>query len=133
MGIFATNEDTKHEVSNYQNLSFFKKSKNVLSTFIIAVSAFSFYLSSSLSAQFGLSNEEFLYGIIINLILSIFIYLNHRWAMIVFCLFYIGDKILLLVNGDGSPISPIIFGVIVTALSYASYRVADQLKKQSVK
>jgi len=58
MGIFAKNEDTKNEVSNYQNLSFFKKSKNVLSTFIIATSAISFYLSSSLSTQFGVTNEE---------------------------------------------------------------------------
>jgi hypothetical protein len=76
---------------------------------------------------------ELLYGIAVYLILSIFIYLNHRWAMIVFCLFYMGDKVLLIVSGGGSPISPIIFGFIAAALTYASYRVADQLKKQSVK
>ena len=64
-----------------------------------------------------------------NLIFAIFIYLNHRWAMVAFCAIYLGDKVVFIAQGFGSPGMQIIIGAIVLTLTITSVKVASKLKK----
>ena len=45
MGYLPTSEQIKEEVSNYDELTFFKKIKNILIVFILVMSALSYYIN----------------------------------------------------------------------------------------
>ena len=130
MGLFATKKQINDEVSNYEKLTFFKKSKNILVSFIIFTVLITFLLSgATITETLSVVDGNFLViSVGMNLILAFFIYQNHRWAMIVFCLFFVGDKIMYILGGAPA-IPQLIFAVIVIMATVSSYRVADQLKK----
>ncbi|MDB9980634.1 hypothetical protein OAD65_00035 [Planktomarina temperata] len=119
VGWIPTKDDIIGEAQNYEDLKFFAKSKNQLVTFILIVSGISIFFIGS----FGIG----LIGIALNLVLAGFIYLNHRWAIIVFALMYSADKILMLSMG-ARPTSLLIFWAVALIGSYSAYRVASQLK-----
>ena len=130
MGWFPNKDEILCEVENYNNLSFFKKSKNVLATFVVAMSVLSFFLIGAIEEIFG---SGAIYEIAFNLVLAAFIFFNHRWAMIVFCAIYLLNKFIFILSFVGSPISQIIFGAIAVLLTYSSFRVATELKKLGAK
>jgi len=131
MALFATKKEIKDEVNNYEKLTFFNKSKNVLVSFIIFISLVTFLLSGEKITETLLTVDgNFLaISVGINLILAFFIYQNHRWAMVVFCLIFVGDKITL-ISAGAPAFSQFIFAVIAIMVTVTSYRVADQLKNK---
>ena len=126
MGWVPSKDEILREVENYNELSFFKKSKNVLAIFVVAISALSFFLIGAIEEMFG---SGAIYEIAFNLFLAVFIFLNHRWAMIVFCAIYLLNKFIFILSFAGSPISQVIFGAIAVLLTYSSFRVATELKR----
>jgi len=113
------------EAEAYAELSFFKKVKNQLFVFYCVVTI--------LSLAFTLGNvegfEDILIGILIYVILLPFIFYNHRWAIILTGVLYLTDKVIFIVAGIGSPVSHILFGIVVGILSYNAFLVASELKK----
>jgi len=130
MGFFATKKEITEEAANYNQLKFFNKSKNVLVGFIVFVSLITFFLGGvTVNEMITIPDGMLLAAsIVINLILAFFIYMNHRWAMVIFCLIYAGDKLILITQG-AFPMPQIIFAAIAIMATVASYRVATQLRK----
>ena len=127
MSCIPSKEEIALEVENYNELSFLKKSKNILALFIIALSALSTII---LFAVDGVLKSGAGYEIFAYIALSVFIFLNHRWAMIVFCFLYLIDKFIFIIERTGSPASQIIFGVLATVLTYSAFMVAMGLKNK---
>ena len=120
MGWFPSKVGIEKEVNEYKQLGFFGKSKNLLVSFVIVTSVISYFVYFPL------------WIILLYFFLGIFIYLNHRWAIAAFFIWYLGERVLLNVVGfDHTPVLSLIFVVLVTILSYQSYRVATQLKKSA--
>lgn len=115
-------EEAINQAESYQDIAFHKKTKNILIFFYLGVGLLSIFMSESL----GL---ESLIGIIIYWVFLPFVYLNHRWAIVLLCLLYISDKIYFLAMQVGAPISQILFGLVATALSYNAFITAMHLKK----
>ena len=128
MGFFATKKEIEQEVEVYETLSFFKKTKNILVSFIVFLVALNFYMSGlSIPEMISLSEGiTLIVAMSIYLIFALFIYLNHRWAMVIFCFVFVSDKIMFLLAG-ASP-SQIVYAVIAIMLTIASFRVATKLK-----
>ena len=126
MGWIPSREEISEEVANYSELTFFKKSKNILASFVIATSLLSLFLLGNIEQMFG---SGAIYEIAFNLFLSVFIFLNHRWAMVTFCALYLFNKLIFLLSSFGSPISQIIFGAIALMLTYSAFRVATALRR----
>ena len=122
MSWIPTKKAIEDEATKYNELEFFAKTKNQLLTFILIVSGISFFL-------FGSSDTAWV-GVTIYVVLAGFIYLNHRWAILVFAVMYSLDKILNILMG-ARPFSQLIFGAVALILSYSAYRVATEIKKQS--
>lgn len=120
MSWIPSNEELVSEAENYNSLGFFSKSKNQLIVFILLICALTFF-AMNLSGASG-------YGIVFNLLVAVFIYFNHRWAIVLFALMYVGDKVVLISMG-ASPGSQIIFGAIAVLLAYSAFKVATELKK----
>ena len=118
MGWIPTKEEIQAEVDNYNNLTFFKKTKNVLVTFILVITGLSLLLAGELNVE--------IWSVLLYLPLVLFIYLNHRWAILLFGLLYVADKIIFIIQGY-SPFTQIIFGVIAVLVSYQSFKVASGL------
>jgi hypothetical protein len=121
-----SSDEIAEEAANYSELTFFKKSKNILASFVIATSLLTLFLLGNIEQMFGSGT---IYEIAFNLFLSVFIFLNHRWAMLSFCALYLFNKLIFLFSSFGSPISQIIFGAIALMLTYSAFRVATALRK----
>ena len=121
---FPTNENIIKEVENYKRSSFIKKSKNLLVCFIFFV----VFLTIIFQDGLNLDNIPLIIAVSYNLVLACFIYLNHRWAMIIFCSLYIIDKILYILLGQ-SIIPNLLFGIIAVTLTISSFKVASKIKK----
>ena len=132
MGFLPTDKEIKEQVSNYDDLTFFKKIKNVYVAAIILVCVITFFANDILPTDYSLEASGLIGTIIFYLILAAFIFYNHRWAMIVFCAIFILDKVYIMFFLQVSPITQIIFGAIVVVLTYHSFRVATELKKNNL-
>lgn len=126
MSWIPSSDEIAEEAANYSELTFFKKSKNILASFVIATSLLTLFLLGNIEQMFGSGT---IYEIAFNLFLSVFIFLNHRWAMLSFCALYLFNKLIFLFSSFGSPISQIIFGAIALMLTYSAFRVATALRK----
>jgi len=134
MYLIDSKEKIQEEVKNYENLSAKNKTKNGYVLFIVIVSLIN-YFSHGLLGELALTPSEVLSATIISLILAIFIYFNHRWAMAVWALIFIVDKIYMLsfiasLNmSGGAIIVQIIFGYIAFCIAFNSIRVSTALKR----
>ena len=126
MGWIPTQDEILNEAKNYTELPFYKKSKNILAIFVIAISALSLFLMKWVE-QNGVSLS--VYEIALNVLLSLFIWLNHRWAMIVFCFLYLISKIVFIFSSLGSPVTHLIFGAVAVMLTYSAFKVATELRE----
>lgn len=126
MGLIPSKEAITSEVDNYETLGFFKKSKNTLAVFITVISLISLAMAETLGLEYIMFSMGF------NLLLAVFIYFNHRWAMVLFCGIYLLDKVLFIISQTGYPISQIIFGAIALVLTMTSYRVATKLRNKAL-
>jgi|TARA_B110000116_G_scaffold2476_1_gene2144 hypothetical protein len=124
MGYLPTNKQIKEEVSNYDELTFFKKNKNILVVYILVLSAISDYLNYTAGTFI-----DVVFAIPIYLILIAFIFYNHRWAMIVICWLTMMDMFAMGWFGT----TEIIIAAISVVLTYHSFRVATALKKATYK
>ena len=122
MGYLPTNKQIKEEVSNYDELTFFKKNKNILVVYILVLSAISDYLNYTAGTFI-----DVVFAIPIYLILIAFIFYNHRWAMIVICWLTMMDMFAM---GWWFGTTEIIIAAIAVVLTYHSFRVATALKKK---
>ena len=120
---FLDKEQAIFDAENYKDINFFKKSKNILIFFYLAISVLSYVISDQLQV------EDILVGISVYLVLIPFIYFNHRWAIVISCSMYLLDKIIFISQQIGSPISHIIFGLLVLTISYSSFITATHLKE----
>ena len=132
MVLALTKKKIEEEANNYESLKFFKKSKNVFVSFILFTEGMQLIRASQwdFSVFIWVLSESVIFAI-----LTIFIYFNHRWAIAVFGIYYIIDKILIFSASaviDGNAISKIILAAIVAVLTYATYRVATNLKGKKV-
>jgi hypothetical protein len=128
-GFFSTLFDKEQAISdaeNYQDIKFYKKSKNILIFLYLAVALVSYNLLPDIA---GYDRVDVLVGTLFYLFFLPFIYFNHRWAIVVPCLMYLGDKILFMMDGTANPIFHILFGLVALSLSYQSYVTATHLKK----
>lgn len=135
MSFFIKKEEAESQANNFATLGFFKKSNNQLVAFIIFISLLTLLMTNFLVEKLNENSEptqniEIFIGIAVYLLLAVFIFFNHRWAMIVFALLYIADKIILISSGVGFPISQIMFGAIAVSLTYNAFKDATALKKQ---
>ena len=124
MAWFPTKESINKEVQNYENISFFKKSKNLLICLIMIVVLSTFLLAENLK----INNYAAIIAITYNLVLAIFIYNNHRWAMVIFCIIYSVDKTVFILSGQ-SVLPNLFFGILAIILTITAYRVSSDLKK----
>lgn len=122
--MFMSNKAIAKEVENYLELGFFKKSKNILVLFIF----FSTFISFMFADDIGLDNDIHTWvAIFIHLTIAGFIYLNHRWAVVLFAILFTADKIIFI--SEGVPVIPqLIFGLLVLGISYTTFRVATGLR-----
>ena len=124
MGWIPSREEIEGEASKYNELKFFAKSKNQIVAFILIVSGMSIFL---------IDRFEYLWvGIVFYLVLAGFVYLNHRWAILIFAIMYSLDKILMISMG-ARPFSQLLFGAVALIVSYSAFRAATEIKKQSEK
>ena len=131
MGFLPTDKEIKEQVSNYDDLTFFKKVKNIYVAAIVIVCITTFFANNRLPGM-DIDASGIIIYIILNLILAAFIFYNHRWAMIVFCAIFIFDKAFMAFYQVGYPVTQIIFGAVAVALTYHSFSVATELKKKQV-
>ena len=131
MGFLPTDKEIKEEVSNYDDLTFFKKVKNIYVAAIVIVCITTFFANNRLPGM-DIDASGIIIYIILNLILAAFIFYNHRWAMIVFCASFVFDKVYIMFFQQVAPITQIIFGAIAIVLTYHSFRVATELKKNNL-
>jgi hypothetical protein len=118
------------EVNNYETLGFFRKSKNLLITFILVTEAIWLYRVSNVGSDnfVGLLIEPALISIIAG-----FIYLNHRWAIVTFIIYYMIDKFLVISSlpaTESGALGGTILSAILIIISYSSFRVATILKRE---
>ena len=125
-------EEAIQEAESYGDLTFFKKTKNVLITFIVAVSILSVGLAMYGNME-SFRFEDVIIDVVAYLVLLPFVYFNHRWAMVLVCLLYGAGKFIMIALGLGTPISHLIFLMIAVSLTYKSFLVASYLKKQKLK
>ena len=124
MSWIPTKEEITKEAENYNILTFFKKTKNILVTFIIGISLF------NLLIRWSIINTEMFVSIGIYVVLAAFIYFNHRWAMVIFALLFTLDKVMIMIAiMPRISISSLVFTAIALILSYGSYLVANELKR----
>ena len=116
------------EAQSYSELSFFKKSKNSLIAFFLFVCAITIAVAS-VGAMGDLPFEEIVIGVIAYLFFLPFIYFNHRWAMVMPCLIYAVDKVLLIAEGLGTPVSHLLFLALAIHLTYKAFMAATYLKE----
>tara|TARA_Y100000294_G_scaffold160284_1_gene163743 strand:- start:893 stop:1669 length:777 start_codon:yes stop_codon:yes gene_type:complete len=129
MGFLPTDKEIKEQVSNYDDLTFFKKIKNIYVAAIVLICTLTYFLSDLFASTLNADASSVKNSIILYLILAAFIFYNHRWAMIVFCTIYIFDRVFLLFLQLSNPISEFIYAAVVVALTYGSFRVATELKR----
>jgi hypothetical protein len=134
MGWIPNKDEILNEVKNYGDLTFFKKSKNTLVIFVVVMSALTIVL---MRGQEGYFTSGGFYEVAFSLFLAIFIFLNHRWAMLTFAAIYIFGRITIITYAvmlnSRLPFSAIIFGAVAAVLTYSAYRVATELKRAKVK
>ena len=125
MGFLLTNKEINEEINNYESLTFFKKHKNFLVLFSLAVTVYSFLLN-----YFNESLGRVIFGLFLYLALVPFIFFNHRWAMILFFVLYAFDLIYLIFFYSGRlGLTEMIFTAFAAVLTYNALRVATALKK----
>ena len=139
MFLIDSKEKIQEEANNYENLAFKNKTKSGYVLFIILVTLNIYFFQGLLSefalAPFALAPSEVLSATILYLILAIFIYFNHRWAMVVWALLFIAEKIYFLsfiasLNmSGGAIIVQIFFGYIAFSAAFNSIRVSTALKR----
>jgi len=125
---FFFKEKAMLQAKNYPDLPFYKKSKNILVIFFIVISILGFFL-----ALYGLlpgfDMVMAISGISINMLLAIFVFFNHRWAIVLIGVIYSIDKVIFIIDGVGNPLSHIVFFLIVSRMCYISFLVASELKR----
>jgi len=124
MGYLPTNKQIKEEVSSYDELTFFKKIKNILVVYILVMGALSYYINYTTGTFI-----DVVFAIPIYLILVTFIFYNYRWAMIVICGLTTMDMFAMSPFGA----TEIIIAATAVVLTYHSLRVATALKKATYK
>ena len=124
MGYLPTNEQIKEEVSSYDELTFFKKIKNILVVYILVLSTLSDYFNYTAGTFI-----DVVFAIPIYLILVTFIFYNYRWAMIVIC----GLTMMDMFSMGPFGVTEIIIAATAVVLTYHSFRVATALKKATYK
>jgi len=128
MGWIPTKIEIEKEANDYENLGFFKKSKHVLVLFVVATFVLSYLVFENYGIELWAPGQSLVY-----LIPAVFIYHNHRWAIVLLPILYLGDTLSFFINSEWqvSPLPLIILGLIAVLFSYRSYRVATQLKKNA--
>ena len=132
MGFLPTDKEIKEEVSNYDDLTFFKKIKNIYVAAIVLICTLTYFLSDLFASMLNADASSVKNSIILYLILAAFIFYNHRWAMIVFCVLFVLDKALMAFYQKGYPLTQIIMGAVAVAITYHSFSVATELKKKQL-
>lgn len=134
MGWIPNRDEILSEVQNYGTLPFFKKSKNTLVIFVVLMSASTIFL---MRGQQGYFTSGGFYETAFSLFLAIFIFLNHRWAMLTFAAIYIFGRVTIITYAvmlnNRLPFSAVIFGIVAALLTYSAYKVATELKRVEVK
>jgi transposase len=92
----------------------------------LVTSALSLFLIDTIEEAFGSGAA---YELALSVVLAIFIYFNHRWAMILFCIIYLANKAIFIFSGMGTPISQIMYAAVALLMTYTSFRVASELKR----
>jgi hypothetical protein len=134
MFLIDSKEKIQEEANNYENLGAKNKTKNSYIFLIIILGIIDFF-ARGLYVDFALAPSELLSATILNLFLAIFIYFNHRWAMVIWALNFIATKIYMLFYiaslnmSGGAIIVQIFFGYIVFSAAFNSIRVSTALKR----
>ncbi|MBL4601716.1 MAG: hypothetical protein JKY84_03125 [Emcibacteraceae bacterium] len=121
--LFYDSEKISTESKKYNSLGFFRKAKNLLCTFIFIV-----ILISLITVLANVPEKEAIIVVTMFYIIILpFIYLNHRWAMIGACSFYVLERIGLIIFFPGNPVSKLLYAYIIIALTYNSIKVATKI------
>ena len=124
--MFNKTEAISH-AENYAHTPFYKKSKNIIIFFYLFIITIGFLLESEVR-EVSPSFDAY-YILIWYLIFLPFVFLNHRWSMILLCVFYVIDRILALIMGFSNPITMFFFSIINISLTYYAVMTATHLKK----
>ncbi len=120
-------------VNRYEELSFLQKPHHQLGVFFIIITILTMFITVFTFEPGATSNAE-LIGLMVNLglyaLLTFFVFLNHRWAMIAVCFLYLIDKVFLILAGQGFLISHVFFGFLILALTWRAVLVASALIKR---
>lgn len=132
-----TKEEMWEEAENYHTLKFYNKSKNLIMLFLAVGLLIYLWLTAknnvvdlpNTDLVSNITRDDVVAGFLLYAFLSIFVFFNHRWAMVVVALLYTADKILIMLGSDTTPIAQLIFLAILLGLSYRAFFVASNLKK----
>ncbi|PHR62885.1 MAG: hypothetical protein COA47_02175 [Robiginitomaculum sp.] len=132
-----TKEEMWEEAENYHTIKFYNKSKNLIIVFLAIGMLLSLWLTannnvvdlSNTDLVSNLTRVDVIYGFSLYAFFLIFVFFNHRWAIILVALIYTADKVLIMIGSGTSPIGSLIFLAILLGLSYRAFFVASNLKK----
>ncbi len=131
--LFYSDQQIKEEVNNYNNLGFFKKSKNINVLLVFLIALFNYWYFQKYSPQpLDYSHLNFYVNLPLAII-ALFIYFNHRWAMILICGIQVWALLEMLADPNFAITSIYEEGflaVLAILITYRSVIVATKLNKK---
>lgn len=122
-------EELEIQVENYDNLGITKSNKGQATLFLAVV----IVISMALGIFNVIPLSDVLYGVIIYIPLTFFIYKGHRWAMYLGIIFWTVDKgyqLLYSSHGRGSIIVILSFWLWLVTILYSAIQVENERKKR---
>jgi hypothetical protein len=113
------------EAAAYTTLKPYRKSKNLLVALMLGLPALSLVLLVYLGVEVTI---ESIVSMLIHLLLAVFVYLNHRWAMVAYGCLFVGNWFAALAGGASFTTLNLALIVIVVLVTNISVRVATTLK-----
>jgi hypothetical protein len=118
-------EELARQAAEYHSLTLFKTARGVALGCILFSMAV-----TGLLVFFGIVGWDALIDLVIWIVLALFIYLGHRWAMIAAMVFWTLEKILGIVDGPpASIVMQLIWWCVFMHAFYVAFRVEQERRK----
>jgi hypothetical protein len=125
---FFFKEKAMRQARNYDDLPFYKKSKNYLTAFFVVISILGLFFVSIEMVPGEFSTVDVI-GAIIDLVLAGFVFFNRRWAIILIGVIFSIAQVIIAVSAPEAILLSVVFLLIVARMCYSSFLVASELKR----
>lgn len=129
----AFSKSLAHDLAGrHTELNFGQKPKNQLGIFYIVVIILSLIRLTLGAVGQGLDIAiiiSALFGLMLYALFAFFIFLNHRWAMVLACLMFLCEILVVIITQPSSLIAQLLFGFACLAFTWRAFLVATALKQ----